>query len=406
MWFLSFQQLTEDQQNVVNASLGSERNRVILGPPGSGKTLVLIHRLLRAQAEGKTHAKLIVRNRAMKHFIQSGLASAGLPGSLADTADSVVLTLFRRFVKGAPPRQGARAELDWPAVRTLTLEAITKLRPSPIYDACFVDEAQDLPIDTLKILKRVSSHVTVAMDPRQGIYPDGSDVDEVRSALGTYLDHIKLLKSYRCTPRIVELASEFLPPYEAEEFRSLHLLATPGNETPHVHFFDSYDNEIEVLAQELVRRSAENYSCAVLLPSRTQATDVARALRKRGVRVSEDVNSEFGDLIPEVLTYHQAKGISVDAVFLPQLTNNGFYTFRTRRDEDINRILFVGITRASRWVWMSTRRGDELRRSALRRVIRSGRVKPAQPEPLAVAAAAPQTTANPANPANPMDWVF
>lgn len=403
MWFLPLHQLTDDQKNAVYATVGGERNRVIIGPPGSGKTLVLIHRLLRAQSERRKNVKLIVRNRAMKHFIQSGLASAGLPTDLVDTADSLVLSLFRRFVKGAPPRQGAQAELDWPAVRALTLEAIKKLRPSPLYDACFVDEAQDLPIDTIKILKRVSSHVTVAMDPRQSIYPDGSSVDDVRSALGTYQDHIKLLKSYRCTPRIMELASEFLPPSEADEFRNLHLLATPGNETPYVHYSQSYDDEIEVLAQELVKRSAENYSCAVLLPSRTQATDVARALRKRGVQVSEDVNSEFGDLIPEVLTYHQSKGISVDAVFLPQLTNNGFYTFRTRRDEDINRILFVGITRASRWVWMSTRRGDELRRSSLRRAIRLGRARPGQPEPVAVASAAPQTTDSPKN---PIDWVF
>lgn len=402
MWYLPLDSLTDDQRIAVEESVGTERNRVIVGPPGSGKTLVLLHRLLRSEAHRAKRARLIVRNRAMVHYVQSGLKAAGLDSSAIETADSLVLSLFRRFVKTTLPRNWLH-ELDWAKIRSDTLAAIVKIKPSPLLDACFVDEAQDIPIDTLKILKRVCGHVTVAMDPSQALYEDGSGVEDVRAALGTYEKHITLLRSYRCTPRIVELAAAFLPADEATAFRSLHLLPTTGNETPQIYFSESFDDEIAALAQELKNRSAENYTCAVLLPSRSQVDDVAGALRKAGVQVSEDLDSEFDDLIPEVLTYHQAKGISVDAVFLPQLTENGFYTFRTRSTEIINRTIFVGITRASKWVWMGTRRGEELRRSSLRRAFRLGRVRlkgPASSDNGLI------TTAPQADAKDPMNWVF
>ena len=54
---------------------------------------------------------------------------------------------------------------------------------------------------------------------------------------------------------------------------------------------------------------------------------------------------------PRVLTYQSAKGLTFDSVLMPRLVNTSF----TRESGDlIERLLFVGITRAMNWVYLSS----------------------------------------------------
>lgn len=51
------------------------------------------------------------------------------------------------------------------------------------------------------------------------------------------------------------------------------------------------------------------------------------------------------------LPYHSAKGLTFDTVILPRLVPSAFGKMGPER---IERMLFVGITRAIRWVYLST----------------------------------------------------
>lgn len=373
MWFQLFDGLTADQQSAVTAP--ADVNLVITGPPGSGKSLVLTHRILHSTQEPGLRAKLLVRNRAMVGYLRGGLRGVTIDPKTVDTADSLVMTLFRRFVRGPLPELPTRA-LDWPAIRATTLEAIMRRRPSPIFDISCVDEGQDLSPDTLKIIKRVSKHVTVAVNPSQAIYTDGSSLYQVRESLGTAENKIRLLRSWRTTPNIARLAAQFLPENEAVEFTRVDILPTEGNESPVVYYYQDFKDQADELARQLTKMAYENYTCAVLLPTVDTCEIYASALRQRGLAVSNDVDARFDDLVPDILTYHQAKGITVDAVFLPDITTGNFAAFLSRYSVHLNRLLHVGVTRASKWVWLGTRQGEELKRSAFRRAIaRAGVVR-------------------------------
>lgn len=53
----------------------------------------------------------------------------------------------------------------------------------------------------------------------------------------------------------------------------------------------------------------------------------------------------------EFSSLHKVKGLTFDTVIMPQLTERNFYRLDS---EQIERLLFVGITRATKWVYMST----------------------------------------------------
>lgn len=57
------------------------------------------------------------------------------------------------------------------------------------------------------------------------------------------------------------------------------------------------------------------------------------------------------------MTYFGAKGLTFDTVLLPRLVRNSFSRFYNYR---VMRLLFVGISRATRWVYLSACEGEEI----------------------------------------------
>jgi len=84
---------------------------------------------------------------------------------------------------------------------------------------------------------------------------------------------------------------------------------------------------------------------------------VAARLREAGIPVELALppkgpcgaEARFENNLPKLCTYHSAKGISFDSVFLPRLENASF-----PRDAGParRRLLFVGLTRAAIWVFL------------------------------------------------------
>ena len=90
---------------------------------------------------------------------------------------------------------------------------------------------------------------------------------------------------------------------------------------------------------------------AVLLPLKRQVLWFAQRLREAGLKVETQDDLNFASDTPKVITYHSAKGLTFDSVLLPRLTPKSFQVFS---QEQIERLLFVALTRATRWAYLST----------------------------------------------------
>lgn len=461
MWLVPLGDLTEDQLMAVQAS--TDRHRVIVGGPGSGKTLVLVHRAHQLVLSGvsRDRIKVLVFTNVLKEYLREGLADLGLlgavqePGQTPDThpeqvqyrmadlgkqecaivalmvdpAGQVTAGFVRRrrawqrrtdiedllasgkvrssavnptfagialraWDERTPPEQagqdgedvdedplvqtfdawvrglygqliGGRLpfrkgfNLDHDLIRTKVHAALKEYQGEPLLDAALVDEGQDLSPVAIEILAMASRHVTLAMDSRQQIYDLPTDLEAACAALGVRRAAASLLTAYRCTPLIVDLAASFLPDEEAaRQFRQATLLPIDAVETPVAFMADSDDVELDELAQQLLTRSMNGETTAVLVPSNRLLKAFTEGLQDRGLQVATDVDLDFDDLRPMLLTYHKAKGLTVDSVFLPRLIPSSFPAFID--DEVRPRLLFVGVTRATRWAWLGMRTDQRL----------------------------------------------
>jgi superfamily I DNA/RNA helicase len=95
----------------------------------------------------------------------------------------------------------------------------------------------------------------------------------------------------------------------------------------------------------------------VLFPKRKQVMGFAQALESEGFRVETQKNLDFSSAAPKLITYHSAKGLTFDAVLLPRLV---YGSFTKISQEAVRRQLFVAITRATQWVYLSTVQGERL----------------------------------------------
>ena len=64
----------------------------------------------------------------------------------------------------------------------------------------------------------------------------------------------------------------------------------------------------------------------------------------------------FSSPAPKLLTYHSAKGLTFDTVLLPRLVAG---SFERPGVAQVMRMMFVAVTRAARWVYLSTVAGQE-----------------------------------------------
>jgi len=353
-WLVPRQDLTPEQLRAVG--LPHDRHQVIFGAPGSGKTLVLLYRareLCDQLGTPPDRFRIFVFTNVLKEYIRSALNLLQLPDGVVTTYDAWCAELHENQIGPLPLRQhGWNSKPDYPEIRRRVACWVRRHCASmPLYDFVMVDEGQDLEPEVYEVLRHIASHVTVCLDDKQQIYERGSRKDEILLALGLHHRNLTLLGAYRCSPLVARLAAQFLT---SEEERRRYLnqirVAQTDRETPVLYLAHSFEDERQQLIAALRQRLLKDRRIAVLFPLRRQVREFAQSLRAAGIEVDEQPELDFSSDAPKLMTYHSAKGLTFESVFLPQLV---WKSFKNKSENNIRHLLFVAVTRATQWVYMS-----------------------------------------------------
>ena len=359
-------QLTREQRAIVE--LRPERHHLVTGPPGSGKTQVLLHRARwLSQSYGVPPAGfcVLVYTNVLTYFLRQAIDFLGIPQNNVRTFDDWCAELWDQYVKGPKPRTPAIGKrpsyIDFPAVRAGVLQSLSRLDPGVIahrLDFVMVDEGQDLDSTAYGILRLAAKHITVFADARQQIFEGGASIAEIQQHLGLAGQTASLLPAYRNSPDIAKLASYFGNAYEVINYMAME------RQKPCLYVARDWDDEIDHLAEVLRERRLMNNRCGIIVPTNRDLYSVATKLGERGIEIHKAVSlrrggtpPDFNSLTPVIASYHSAKGLTFDTVLLPKLVETNFSRVK---GEFRNRLLLVGITRATQWAYLSTVSGWEV----------------------------------------------
>jgi superfamily I DNA/RNA helicase len=357
-WLVPFKDLSVEQMKAVEAS--DDENRLIVGAPGSGKTLVLLHRAARLREPSNTGSdvfRFIVFTKMLKDYISSACSDLNVPIEAVTTYDAWAAEYFSDQIGGRRPWAGRGP--DFPEIRRRVRDHAVAKRER-LYDFVLVDEGQDLDSVVFETLCAVSRHVTVAADHKQLIYETGSGDEEIANRLGLRRSNATLLGAFRCSPYIVPLATAFIgDPEDARVFSGQTQTELGARETPVLYTALSHQDEIDRLVEVALVRLTNGERIAILHPEWRKLPQFKRGLEAAGLDVEIQDRKraiDFSNPCPKLMTYHSAKGLTFDSVLLPRLTSSSFMNKSVMLQM---RLMFVATTRATRWVYLSSVQGEE-----------------------------------------------
>ena len=363
IWLLPRLELTPEQLRVVE--MAPHEHRVILGPPGSGKTQVLIHRadyLSGTYNLKPDQYRVFVFTNVVKEYIKSGIQFLGLPDEVVSTFDHWCRLTYEEHISRRLPWKNR--SIDFAEVRSAVLKLFRE-KPDLQKNLSFVlvDEGQDLTPQVYEILSLAAQHITVFADPQQKIFENGASESFILNKLGLIKRNATFLGAYRNAPYVAQLASYFID----DDGKRQQYLAQVNTEQkiremPLCFVAPDFQKEMDRLAEIISQRQVMNERIGIIVPTNKQLYGFAKGLEERGVTVEKavprtnDGGCDFGNAMPKIATYYSAKGLTFDSVLLPRLTESSFSWIE---DSTRMRLFFVGIARATQWVYLSTVKGKE-----------------------------------------------
>lgn len=344
-WWRSAHELDDDQRTLIEIPT-DEGHHMVTGPPGCGKTNILLLRASYLRSAGLANSVVLVFTRTLREFIAAGSNQATMiPRRQIYTHAAWTLDLLGKLGR---PLQYTRCGLSHDDARAERCEAIEttvaqlRLRED-YYDAVFLDEVQDYWDREIKILASLTRRLFVVGDVQQRIYDRN---EGIQAAVDVGCEERRLQFHYRMGRKICRVADRLLSTRDRctlEEYCQYDEHELPSRVSTHPT--SGFDEQLQLLRQNLDRqlRAYPEGWLGVFAVRRDTRDRVAAYLSKTPLAShlivqADDEDSRVFD--PEhrivVSTLHAAKGTEYRCVHFvaaddfPHYTREKAYTAITR----------------------------------------------------------------------------
>ena len=343
---------------------------LIIGGPGTGKSVLALLRARRHQRDGDEYLFLVFNhllNRASGQLFGDGLAGRTWFGWFLDTCEEVAGVPVPRL---EPTDSGFRG-IDWAGVDKIIQASPVKASPPSLF--LVIDEGQDMPREFYNALVGLGfDRFFVVADQNQQITEANSSRKDIADCLAIEApDVIELRQNYRNSFPVARLARAFHTGDPASPRPEL-----PESVPGAVPLLYSYDqSNLREVAQRILRLADRDPRTliGVIAPNNRVRERYLDALRSVEVRLDNprptvetyhresraEVAFDEGGIL--VINAQSCKGLEFDAVVLADIDEH----FVGRRDPDgAMRLFYVMVARARERVFMFMKRGG--RRDILR----------------------------------------
>ncbi|HEY2391387.1 MAG TPA: AAA family ATPase [Candidatus Angelobacter sp.] len=211
LWWARREQLDDHQLKLIE-DLPLRENCLVLGPPGSGKTNVLLRRAQFVRGQDMPNVMVLTFTRPLTEFVKTGCYDGRkeiFPRSSVNTIEGWIRNLYAAHGEELPDRTNDLPE--WK--RRLATGALPFRTRNyiPAYDVLFVDEAQDLLTEEVDLIKQWGDVLFFVGDDRQKIFDYADGLRAIRQVVTPEQEFV-LPFHYRVAPEICHMADRILTP--------------------------------------------------------------------------------------------------------------------------------------------------------------------------------------------------
>ncbi len=343
-WWVNPSELDDDQKEII--ALPLEGSYLVKGPPGSGKTNLLLLRASHIARSGLPDIAILVFTRTLREFLASG------GGNYAFSDDKVMTSMLwmRKFIRefdGKVPRCS-----DFTEQRQSLIREIKKILDNgeiPCqHEAILLDEAQDYLPEEIEIFQRLSNRIFAVADSRQKIYDEDSPIEKLeeisdqthclRFHYRTGLNICKLADGIGCKWTDYVPMSPFSNYNESAMPSQIEVILCADIDEQCKKISEQLDNQLKAYPDEYIGiicpRQKEFDKVAAFF---TQSSFASKASMQDG----ENGHIIFHNDKPIIITkMHSAKGLEFRALHIV-----GFENIR-KHGSTQKKISFMGVTRA------------------------------------------------------------
>jgi superfamily I DNA/RNA helicase len=178
-WWTNPEDLDPDQQEVV--SLDIDGDHLILGPPGSGKTNLLILRAAHLYGAGLRNIAVLTFGRVLREFLVAGADNYTFPANRVQT--------YVRWASELLAGNGISVEShkSFAQLRPILFDQLSELAkkaaPENRLDCILLDESQDYTADEINVIRKYTERIFAVGDDRQRIYEAVGSIDALKAAI-------------------------------------------------------------------------------------------------------------------------------------------------------------------------------------------------------------------------------
>ena len=334
-WWKSAHELDDDQRDLIQIPT-DEGHHLVTGPPGCGKTNILLLRASYLCSAGLPNCLVLVFTRTLREFIAAGSDKPTmLPSNRIQTHAAWTLSLLRELGHPFPDSQRALPHDEARHERHKHLASAVHDHGlgDGYYDSLLLDEVQDYWDCEVELLAGLTRRLFVVGDRHQRIYDRNEGIAAARR-LGC--EEHTLQVHYRMGPRICKAGDRLLAGREGD---TLHRYCHYNNrELPSrvaSHHARSLDGQLALLEQNLlVQLRAYPEGWLGVLAVRRETVDYMAAFLARTPLIgqiivqSDDADSRtfFSERRIVISTVHGAKGTEFRSVHLVNADDFPYYT--------------------------------------------------------------------------------
>lgn len=322
-----------NQEEIIDSPLDKF---LVTGPAGSGKTIVCNLKVLQLEEAGDSYI-IVIYTKALKKYLEGKLLNC----DLHDIENKI---FYADEFKGK---------------KDSVIEEIKRMGVEYI----LIDEVQDLSIDEINSFTEIAKKGYFLFgDKSQQVYPDRTGsinvIDEIKKTHN--IKNYNLTRTFRVPSKIAELA-ECIDKHKTNISKDCYF---KSDEIPKVIQFNSLDEEMKYIIDVIINENWENVG--ILLKTNEEVYNAARCLNGLSKELKLNIqfeqksdnykkgtdNLNFSSSNPKIMTYHSAKGLEFDRVFIPFCRYDDNPTAYNYQEA-----FFVAITRAKETLIISYSHG-------------------------------------------------